>query len=256
MQHKVYGLVEQTLPAARDARSALHRRARGAGALYAVVVATGTFGLGFAPDRIFAGETPEALVAGIADQQALLGMAIIAEVACYVAFGLLALALFELLRDVHAGAAAAMGMLVVISVPFGLANVTALVEIHRLAHSGELAASPGAVVALHERYLAGLFVQSVPWGLWLLPFGYLVIRSGFLPWLLGVGLILAGAGYLAHFAARLLIEGYRESVWPPVFASPRIAEILTAFWLLLCGARRTLWPGRRRTPDQTRELAP
>ena len=82
--------------------------------------------------------------------------------------------------------------------------------------------------AAFERYRAGIFLQSVPWGLWLLPLGYLMVRSGFLPRLLGAGVMLAGAGYIAHFVARLLVEGYRESPWPQVFAAPRVAEILRA----------------------------
>jgi hypothetical protein len=45
------------------------------------------------------------------------------------------------------------------------------------------------------------------------------------------------------------MDGYRESIWPEVFAAPRISEILMAFWLLTLSARRTLWkapwPGRK-----------
>jgi hypothetical protein len=204
-------------------------------------VVTGTFSLGYAPGRIFAGETPEALAAGIAAHEALLRLSIAAEAACYTAFGGLALALHALLRPVHPGAAAAMAMLALISVPAGFANLAALVELQRIVEAGDALASARAVSDAFARYRAGLFLQSVPWGLWLIPLGYLALRSGFMPKLLGVGLILAGMGYIAHFAGRLLLEGYLGSIWPEVFAAPRIAEILTAFWLLLFGARRSPW---------------
>lgn len=137
-----------------------------------------------------------------------------------------------------------MAMLVLISVPLGFANLIALVEIQRLVEAGDVTSSAEAIAAAYDRYRAGHFLQSVPWGLWLLPLGVLAIRSRIMPRFLGAGLILAGVGYVAHFAARLLVDGYRESVWPEVFAAPRIAEILTAFWLLAFGARRTFWRAR------------
>lgn len=224
--------------------SARHRQARWAGAMYVLVVVTGTFSLGYAPGRIFAGDTPEALAAGISAHEALLRLSILAEAACYIAFGCLSLALHALLRPVNTGAAAAMAMLALISVPAGFSNLAPLVEIQRVVEAGDAAVSAGAVSDAFARYRAGLFLQSVPWGLWLIPLGYLALRSDFMPSLLGAGLILAGIGYVAHFAARLLLEDYPGSVWPDVFAAPRIAEILTAFWLLLFGARRTLWRQR------------
>ena len=228
----------------RSHQSGLQGQARSAGAFYVLVVLTGTFSLGLAPERLFVGDTPGALAASIAAQNWLLRVSILAEATCFLAFGCLALALHALLRPVHRGAAAGMAMLVLISVPFGFSNLVALIEIHRIVESGAALASAEAVADAYARYRAGHFLQSAPWGLWLLPFGYLALRSGFMPRLLGFGLILAGVGYVAHFAARLLVDGYRESIWPDILGAPRIAEILMAFWLLVFGARRSLWRAR------------
>ena len=49
-------------------------------------------------------------------------------------------------------------------------------------------------VRLHSQ---GITVASIFWGLWLFPFGMLVIRSGFIPRVLGFLLMIAGVGYLA-----------------------------------------------------------
>lgn len=236
--------MNEQLPSLRDPQSGLHGQARSAGAFYVLVVVTGTFSLGFTPERLFVGDTHGALAASIAAQDWLLRVSILAEATCYLAFGCLALALHALLRPVHRGAAAGMAMLVLISVPFGFSNLAALVEIQRIVENGAALTSAEAMADAYARYRAGHFLQSAPWGLWLLPFGYLAMRSGFMPRVLGFGLILAGAGYVAHFAARLLVDGYRESIWPDILAAPRIAEILMAFWLLVFGARRSLWPAR------------
>lgn len=137
-----------------------------------------------------------------------------------------------------------MAMLVFISVPFGLANLFALVEIKRLLEADSAEPAREAIFAAFERHRVGIFLQSAPWGLWFVPLGYLIIRSGFPPRLLGAGVILAGVGYVAHFVARLLVDGYRESPWPQMFAAPWVAEILAAVWLLAFSAQRTLWSRR------------
>src|SRR5579859_2412668 len=43
---------------------------------------------------------------------------------------------------------------------------------------------------------AGLEIAGIFWGLWLFPFGRLIIRSGFLPKLLGISSIIGGGGYI------------------------------------------------------------
>jgi hypothetical protein len=87
-----------------------------------------------------------------------------------------------------------MAMFVLISVPMGFANLTALIEIHRMVGAVDGALASDALAAAYGRYRAGIFLQSVPWGLRLVALGNLTIRSGFLPRIIGVGLILAGVG--------------------------------------------------------------
>lgn len=207
-----------------------------------VVVVAGTFALGIAPERLFTGGSDAERFASLVVQERLLRAMIAAEVLCYVAFAGLAVSLHRLLAPAGAMFAAMMAVLVLVSVPFGFANATHLLEITRVL---DAPAQSGAIQTVAEalaRYRAGIFLQSVPWGLWLLPFGWLVIRCGFLPRLLGAGLILAGLGYVAHFMGGLLFEGYRASIWPDVFSMPRVSELLICGWLLVFGARRTVWP--------------
>jgi hypothetical protein len=46
-------------------------------------------------------------------------------------------------------------------------------------------------VRLHEH---GIIVASIFWGLWLFPFGRLILRCGFIPRALGALLLVAGVG--------------------------------------------------------------
>ncbi len=217
-------------------RPARQTDARIAGLFYALVVVTGVFSLGIAPGVLFAGETEAARHAALAGNLPLLKSVILVELACYVAFTGTAVALHRLLAPTGGLAAALMAALALISVPFGFANVAHLMEIVRLVEA-PTATSVADVAAASARYRAGILMQSIPWGLWLIPLGWLTIRSGFLPKLIGVLLILAGLGYVIHFSGRILVPDWRETIWPQILSAPRFGEILMAGWLLIFGAR-------------------
>jgi hypothetical protein len=82
----------------------------------------------------------------------------------------------------------------------------------------------------------GLVVAQIFWGLWLFPFGVLVIRSGFIPRFLGYLLFIAGVGYIANSLAALLLPAQRDLV--ARFADIlQMAELPIIFWLLIWGAK-------------------
>src|SRR5712691_12512252 len=58
----------------------------------------------------------------------------------------------------------------------------------------------------------GNVINEIFWGLWLFPFGVLVMRSGFLPRILGVWLIVNCFGYLAISLTSLLLPSYANVV--------------------------------------------
>lgn len=70
-------------------------------------------------------------------------------------------------------------------------------------------------------------------GLHLLLLGYLVYRSGYIPKILGVLLIIAAFGYLIDSSGTLLSPTYEANVALFTF----IGEVLLIFWLLIKGAR-------------------
>ena len=82
----------------------------------------------------------------------------------------------------------------------------------------------------------GITVASVFWGLWLFPFGILVIRSGFIPRVFGWLLMAAGVGYLASAFATLVLPRYAETV-SKVALPLEFAEVPIIFWLMIWGAR-------------------
>lgn len=89
----------------------------------------------------------------------------------------------------------------------------------------------------------GIIVSEIFWGLWLLPFGYLVFKSGFLPKVLGILLMAGCFGYVIDSFASTLLVGYPQTALANFITLPASAgEIGTCMWLLLVGAREPKSP--------------
>jgi hypothetical protein len=71
-------------------------------------------------------------------------------------------------------------------------------------------------------------------GLWLFPFGLLVIRSRFIPRPFGYLLLIAGTAYLASSLGSLILQA---PVVSQLALPLEAAELPIVFWLLIWGAR-------------------
>jgi len=217
-----------------DMATALRRDGRIAGALYLVVVLTGMFCLAYVPSQVGGS------FANARAHQGLMGAGIAAFLVMQVAFLLLPLALYRVLSDVNHSAAVVMVALAAVSVPIGLVAVTHRMEaLSLLAHAadGTLDAVEATFAQCIARYGFGLDIASLFWGLWLLPFGWLVLRSGRIPRVLGLLLILGGVGYVVQVFADLA-PGFEPPALVGYLRLPAaIGEIGSCLWLLVFGAR-------------------
>jgi uncharacterized protein DUF4386 len=103
-----------------------------------------------------------------------------------------------------------------------------------------LAFSPPQQAALATLFLRvhdyGIVINEVFAGLWLFPFGILVIQSVFIPRLIGVALMIKGCAYVTIAFAGLLAPNLVDRVIR--IASPALAgEGLIMLWLMIRGAR-------------------
>ena len=222
-----------------------NRLSRLAGLLYLIVVVTGIFSLAYVPSQINAANDPAATAHNIVMHESLFRLGIASFLIEQVAFLLLPLVLFRLFRSTHHTAAVLMMALALASIPIALVSVGHRLDALALltdARFGQAFAPEQlqAMAALSlEAYGNGLLVTRLFWGLWLLPFGYLVLKCGFLPKLLGVLLMLGCLGYLVNVFGELLVPHYFD-MWIANYAGipAAIGEIGTCLWLLLVGARR------------------
>jgi hypothetical protein len=87
----------------------------------------------------------------------------------------------------------------------------------------------------------GIGAISAYWGLWLLPLGVLVYRSGFLPRILGVFLNVAGGAYLVSTVTFFFLPAYYRLVFLTVTTpAGALGEMGLVGWLLIKGARENV----------------
>jgi hypothetical protein len=210
--------------------------ARWAGLTYLLLIASGVFALAYAPGQLFVSGDAAATFENISSNPLLFKSALAAEMLCYASF----VVLVVLLRGVFAGASPMLGQvmfgLVLVSVAIGF---VALGETYSAAHllrdgGGDAA----ALDALLTRYRGLRDMAEIFWGLWLLPYGLLVLKSRAMPWVFGMGLIWGCFAYVAGVVVPLFWGGYGQSLFGQYAGLPgTFGEIGGALWLTIMGAR-------------------
>lgn len=229
------------------------KTARLAGLLYLVSSIPAPFALLYVPGKLLVRGDAAATADRIRTSETLFRMGITAELVASVLFIFVALTLYRLFKPVSEGAALAMLVLILISFPISFLNVLNDIAALNFAGAGG-SFNALSVFDVHQRdALAYFFLRMhgqgiiVPaqifWGLWLFPFGICVMRSGFIPRILGVLLMIAGCGYLAISLSTVALPQYAQPIHQ-VATILNLGEVPIIFWLLIWGAK----PQRVNTP--------
>jgi hypothetical protein len=217
------------------------RAARIAGLWY-LGFALGPFYLLYVPSQTIVHNDAAATAIHVLGHETLFRWGMLAETLGVVIFIGLGLALYRLFEDVDRHRARQLVALVLISSALSLAsvvfNATAL-----------LVFRDGAAIAGfddHTREAIGMLLISMHgqaiginqtfWGLWLLPFGWLVVRSRFLPRWLGYWLLLDGLAWVVVGITWFLAPDY-SSILFRYFQPMFLAELVAVLWLLIMGAK-------------------
>jgi hypothetical protein len=218
------------------------QQARSAGFLYLLLGVTAPLGLIYVPGKLLVAGNAAATAENLRRSESLLRAGMASELFHQAVCVFLVLALYRLFKPVDESLArqlVALGALV--SVPIMFVNVLNEIAAWRLASGTDLLAAfnqqqlDGLAFLFYRLHSQGVIIASIFWGLWLFPFGRLVIRSGFIPRILGVLLMLAGAGYLATAFGSLIVPQYAAKI--RLIGGPlQIAELPIIFWLAIWGA--------------------
>lgn len=217
------------------------KAARIAGAIYLSLVVIAPFALIYVPNKLIVRGDATATAGNILAHEMLFRSAIVIDLISTVIFICLGLALYRLLCEVDRTQAGLMVAFVLVS--SAIAFMDAVYELGAIIlfqggdflsvfSKEQLNAMGMLFIRLHGQ---GIRVNELFWGLWLFPFGILVMRSRFLPRILGAWLILNGFAYVATSFTDLLAPQYSGLVSKISFPA-MLGEIAIMLWLLIKGA--------------------
>ena len=222
--------------------TSLKTTARLAGLLYLFWVITGIFGLIYVPSQTIVRGDAVATANKILANEFLFRTGIINDIISITIGIFLVLVLYRLFKQVNEHQAKL--MVTLLSVTFPVAFIMDAFSIT------SLMILKGEVLKIFEfsqrQDLAMLFLKindygtivlEMFWGLWLIPFGQLVYKSGFIPRIIGIFLILNGIAYIIHSFTALLLPEYQTLV--SQFAMPFwiLGEVSITLWLLIKGIK-------------------
>jgi hypothetical protein len=190
------------------------RTARITGLFYLGLAITGVLGFLLIRPQLFDSGEPSATLDNLIENESLARLGIGLELGIVVTQALAAVWFYRLFRAVDtfgAGMLAAFGMVNSIIVLASAAFLATALDV-ALDEVGDTAGNAQLMYLISENLWG---VGALFFGLWLMPMGWLVLRSGWMPWGLGWILIAGGIGYVlssfvnylapdAQFAADLL----------------------------------------------------
>ena len=221
------------------------KAARIAGAVYLSMVLTGPFSLIYVPGKLIVRGDATATATNVLNHEPLFRLWIIGDLWTHIIFICLGVTLYRLLSSVSKPWAVAMLGFVLVSAAVGflntLNNIAAFIlfrgaDFLNVFEQAQRNALGMFFLRLHSQ---GNFINEIFWGLWLFPFGLLVFRSGFLPRIIGVWLMINCIAWLILSPMALFApSSYYDAAFR--YAQPFLfGELAIMLWLLIKGAKVT-----------------
>ncbi len=178
--------------------------------------------------------------------ESLFRLTVVNDLIVQAVFVVLVFLLYKLLKPVNKNHALLMLILFLVSVPITMLNELNQFAALLLLKGGDslsifgtdqLQALLPLFRDLHEH---GMMIAYLFWGLWLLPLGYLVYKSGFIPKILGVLVMVGCFGYLIDFLTFFLFPNFATTI--NLYTG--YGELFLCLWLLFKGVNVERWENR------------
>jgi hypothetical protein len=226
----------------RIADMSQRQAARVAGLLYVGLIVFGVSAQFLGRQGIIVPGDAAATANNIMANELLFRLALVSDFIAFGLFLLLPLAFYVLFKPVNKNLAWLVLIFVVVSIPISFVNF--------ILHSAPLILLSGAdyltvfetdqlyamVMFYLDLYTVGVMIATIFHGLWLIPLGYLVYKSGYFPRIFGVLEILAGFGFLIEVFAFFLLPPSLVVITYPAIVLEILGEFGFTAWLLLKGA--------------------
>lgn len=219
----------------------LKRTARLAGVLYLISAVIAPFSLIYVPSKTIVTGDVAATAEKMLAHEMLFRTSMALGIFSLILFLFVALVQYKLFEEVSKSLASIMAILVIVQIPIGFIidtfSITAL-----MIFKGEVMSELGVDERHSMAYLLlkmgsnGNFILMTFWGLWLIPFGLLVIKSEFIPRWIGFYLIINGVTYLVTSYSFILFPEYKPLI--DTYSFPMLlGEPVIMLWFLIKGAQ-------------------
>ncbi len=217
--------------------------ARIAGVLYLFVGIFGGFAEGFVDPKMYAAGNAAVTAGNVITNSGLVRMSVVSHLLDGTFFVFLAMTLYNLLQ--HANKSVARGMLILVALATGIICLNAVFQFEALRIATDssntvafgVAGSNALVLMLLDMQHYGTLVAQVFFGLWLIPLGYLTLKSEMFAKWLGVVLIAGGVCYIIDLLASFLLPDLGQKIHGIVIIPSAVAEISMVLYLLVVGVK-------------------
>ena len=224
----------------------IQKTARIAGFLYMLLIPLGVFGMLYVPATLFVAGDVAATANNIMANETLYRLSIMSALLTQVVQIFVVLYLYRVLKPAGKNLATLMVIFILVAVPIAMLNELNQFAVLILLNGADqltafTADQINSLVGLFlELRHAGIFIAQIFWGLWLFPMGYLIFKSGFLPKIIGILLIVACFGYLIDSFLFFFMPNFGITFSEFTF----LGELLITFWLLIKGVNVEAWEKR------------
>jgi hypothetical protein len=223
--------------------NSINKTARMAGFLYLVLALLSAFGLVYVPSMILVPGDAAATANHIVASESLFRLGFVSNLVAFTVNIFVALLLYKLFKPVSTSMASMMVILILVGLAIAMLNeLNQFAALLLLSGADYLSAFTAdqlqAFASLFlDIYQHGFVLAHIFFGLWLFPMGYLVFKSGFLPKVIGLLLLVAGVGYVVDFTLFFLVPDVTVKVSEFTF----VGEVLLLLWLLVMGVKVEAW---------------
>ncbi|HSP47312.1 MAG TPA: DUF4386 domain-containing protein [Clostridiaceae bacterium] len=190
--------------------------------------------------RLFVTGDMGATAQNLMSNGSLFRLGFVSDLVMMVLFLLLPLVLYKLFSSVDKNLSILMVAMVMVSVPINMLNLLNEFAAFHLLSGAEYLKGIGTdqltaqAMLSYDLYLHGYEIANVFFALWLVPLGLLVYKSGFLPKILGILLVVGGFGLFLEVFIYFLLPGY-EAVNTILLIPQTLSEFAFLVWILIKG---------------------
>jgi hypothetical protein len=213
-----------------------------AGILYLVMSIVMIVSFMYIPATFIVSGDAAATARNITEREPIYRLGILGAVVSHILFIFVVLTLYNLFKDIDRKQARLMVVLVCVGVAAELVNlINRAAPLLLLSGADYLSAfTKPQLEALALGFIRlnstlGQFLLAL-WGLWLIPFGNLTIKSRFFPKILGILLYATGAAYMTSCVTAIAFPEYMSAVSRVVFPL-YFGELGIVFWMAVMGAK-------------------